>query len=100
MGEQAYLVIREAVRNAVAHPGCARVRVSLEVEDAELRGRVEDDGAGFDSGGDPGGEEGTSPAGMGLLSMRERTELLGGRLEIISGPGRGTTVEVRMPLAD
>jgi PAS domain S-box-containing protein len=100
VGEQAYLVMREAVRNAVTHSGCGRLHVSLEVQDAELRGRVEDDGAGFDPRGDPNGEEDTSQAGMGLLSMRERTEQLGGRLEIVSKPGRGTTVEVRIPLAD
>ena len=56
--EQAYLVIREAVRNAVAHSGCERIDVILEVDDSELRGRVEDDGVGFDPGrrvGRPGG---------------------------------------------
>jgi signal transduction histidine kinase len=97
--------MREAVRNAVAHSGCGRIEVILEVDDSELRGRVEDDGVGFAPDGDSGevwdGREEEVPAtGVGLRSMRERTELLGGRLDICSEPGRGTAVEVRAPLAD
>jgi PAS domain S-box-containing protein len=103
--EQAYLVMREAVRNAVAHSGCQRVGVSVEVDGGELRGRVEDDGEGFDPRQDQGGENndrenGEPTARVGLRSMRERTEMLGGRLEVSSKPGRGTAVEVRVPLAD
>ena len=103
--EQAYLVMREAVRNAVAHSGCGRVAVSLERDEAELRGRVEDDGSGFDPDGGPGGwRDGRGndapAAGVGLGSMRERAEALGGRLDISSEPGRGTAVEVRVPLTD
>jgi PAS domain S-box-containing protein len=103
--EQAYLVIREAVRNAVAHSKCERVRVSVEVDGGELRGRVEDDGEGFDPCESPGegsndGKDGGLAVGVGLRSMKERTEMLGGRLEISSNPGWGTAVEVRIPLAD
>jgi signal transduction histidine kinase len=104
--EQAYLVMREAVRNAVEHSECGRIGISLEIEDAELRGRVEDDGSGFDArdelgegrNGDRGDE--ASAEGVGLRSMRERMELLGGRLDISSEPGRGTAVTLRVPLAD
>jgi signal transduction histidine kinase len=75
--------MREAVRNAVAHSGCKRVGVSVEVEGGELRGRVEDDGKGFGPGwGSIEGEDGDPAAGAGLRSMRERTEMLGGRLEV------------------
>ncbi len=110
MGEQAYLVMREAVRNAVAHSGCGRIEVSLEVEDAELRGRVEDDGTGFDPHGVPRGrrddrrfagadeEVVLSRAGVGLLSMRERAEQVDGRVDITTEPGRGTAVVVCVPL--
>jgi signal transduction histidine kinase len=103
--EQAYLVMREAVRNAVEHSGCGRVRVRLELEDGELRGHVKDDGEGFDPRGGPGGgrddrEDGGPAVGVGLRSMRERARQLGGRLEVHSEPGRGTVVEVRIPLAD
>jgi signal transduction histidine kinase len=103
--EQAFLVMREAVRNAVAHSGCRRIAVSVDVDDAELRGRVEDDGAGFDPHGGEGGWHGDRgecgpAAGVGLRSMKERTEALGGLLDVSSKPGRGSAVEVRIPLAD
>jgi PAS domain S-box-containing protein len=103
--EEAYLVMREAVRNAVAHSGCAQIDVSLEIDPAELKGNVRDDGSGFDwrgypfQGGD-GREDGGYVAGMGLRSMRERTRQLGGRLEVYSEAGLGTTVEMRVPLAE
>jgi two-component system, NarL family, sensor kinase len=97
--------MREAVRNAVAHSGCQRVGVSVEVDGGELRGRVEDDGGGFEprggsGGGSNDGEDGGPAAGVGLRSMKERTEMLDGRLEISSKPGRGTAVALRIPLAD
>ena len=91
---QLFLVMREAVRNAVAHSGCASITVELEVRPEEVLGRVEDDGRGFDA---DGGSE-----GVGLSSMRERTALLGGALAVTChpgrGPGRGTRVEVVVPL--
>ena len=102
--EQAFLVMREAVRNAVAHSGCGRIEVSGDIDEAELRGRVEDDGAGFDPPGGEGGwhdrGEGGPAAGVGLRSMKKRTEALGGQLDVSSEPGRGSAVEVRIPLAD
>jgi PAS domain S-box-containing protein len=103
--EQAFLVMREAVRNAVAHSGCRCIEVSVDVGETELRGRVEDDGAGFDPHGGEGSwhddrGDGESSTGVGLRSMKERTEALGGRLDVSSEPGRGSAVEVRIPLAD
>ena len=92
--------MREAVRKGVAHSGCGRVGVSVEVENGEHRGRVEDDGEGFDQDGRSNDEDGGPAPGVGLRSMRERTEMLGGRLGISSYPGNGTAVEVRVPLAD
>jgi PAS domain S-box-containing protein len=103
--EQAFLVMREAVRNALAHSGCGRIQVSVGVEEAELRGRVEDDGEGFDPHGGEGGwyddhGEGEPSVGVGLRSMKERTEALGGRLDVSSEPGGGSVVDVHIPLAD
>jgi PAS domain S-box-containing protein len=105
VADQAYLVMREAVRNALEHSGCRRVEVSIEVQDAELRGRVKDDGTGFEAREGPDEARlvrgnGTPEEGVGLGSMRERVELLGGRLSLDSEPGSGTVVEVRVPLAD
>jgi signal transduction histidine kinase len=92
---QVYLTMREAIRNAVRHSGCSRIGVSLEFGDGELRGRVEDDGEGFDP---RAVEEATPSWGVGLRSMRERLEMLGGSLRVESEPGAGTKVEMRVPL--
>jgi PAS domain S-box-containing protein len=92
---QVYLAMREAIRNAVRHSGCSRIGVALEVSDGEVRGLVEDDGAGFD----PAAVGKATPSwGVGLGSMRDRAEMLGGNLCIDSAPGAGTRVEVRVPI--
>jgi signal transduction histidine kinase len=92
---QAYLAMREAIRNAMRHSGCSRVGVELEVRDGELLGVVEDDGTGFD----PEVVGRVSPSWVvGLRSMRERAEMLGGDTRVESALGTGTRVEVRVPL--
>jgi PAS domain S-box-containing protein len=70
------------------------LEISLEVgktEGGDLVAGVSDDGRGF--------EPGTTP-GVGLNSMRERAEVIGGELEIASQPGRGTSVRLRVPLPE
>ena len=104
VADEAYLVMREAVRNAVEHSGCGRVEVSIEVGGGGLRGRVQGDGTGFDPSESPddprpGRGNGAPDEGVGLGSMRKRAELLGGRLNLDSGSGSGTVVEVWLPLA-
>ena len=92
---QVYLAMREAVRNAVKHSGCSRIGVALQVRDGAVHGLVEDDGEGFDP---EAVEEATPSWGVGLGSMRERAEMLGGSLRVYSEPGSGTKVEMRVPL--
>ena len=75
----------EAVRNAVAHSGCRHIEVSVDVDDAELRVRVEDAVEGFDPHGGEGVwhddcGDGKLAAEVGLWSMRERTEALARRV--------------------
>ena len=89
-----YRIAQEALNNVAKHAGATRVGVILERRDGDLALIVEDDGKGFE----PGGEAVSSERGMGLLSMRERAALLGGELDIESAPGDGTTVFVRIPL--
>ena len=87
------LATREAVRNAVRHYGGSRIGVTLTALDGELYGLVEDDGDGFD----PKAMEVATPSwGVGLRSMRERAEMLGGTLHLDSEPGEGTRVEIIM----
>src|SRR5215218_2266400 len=95
VGTHVYLAMREAIRNAVRHSGCSRIGVTLEARDGELYGEVEDDGEGFD----PESQEEATPSwGVGLRSMRERAEMLGGSLRVDSEPGEGTRVDLRVPL--
>ena len=93
--DEAFLIVREALRNALTHGAPQSVVVGVEVTRRELRAWVDDDGRGFACG-----DEAESPAvGTGLATMRERARLLGGTLAIVSKPGRGTSVELNVPLS-
>jgi PAS domain S-box-containing protein len=91
---QVFLILREAIRNALTHSGCHRLTVRSEILPEEITGYVEDDGGGFDA------ETLRAAARNGLRSMEERAALLGGTLTVSSVPGRGTTVRVTMPLGE
>lgn len=84
-------ILREAMSNAVVHGRATAIRVRLRAgRDLELS--VSDDGVGFDAG------NGRSGVGqLGLVSMRERAEALGGSFALHSRPGSGTRVEVVVP---
>ncbi len=88
-------IAQEALHNAVRHAGAGRVAVRLAGQagdrDLELELEVADDGAGFD----PADPE-LRARHLGLTSMEERAERLGGRLEIVSAPGAGATVRLRV----
>jgi signal transduction histidine kinase len=92
--DEAFLIVREALRNALTHADPQSVVVGIEVTRRELRSWVDDDGKGFACGDN--GE--ASVAGTGLAAMRERAALLGGTVSIISKPGHGTSVELSVPL--
>ena len=94
-----YRTAQEALQNAAKHAGARSVRVRLYRQKDRVVLEVTDDGTGFDVAAAaparrvaPGG-----PTGFGLSGMRERAELLGGRLELTSAPGRGTTVRLPIP---
>jgi signal transduction histidine kinase len=83
-------ILREAVANAIRH-GHART-ISVELRDGDrIVLRVSDDGDGFDP------SEPHPATRFGLISMRERTESLGGEFRLSSRPGEGTSVEVLIP---
>jgi signal transduction histidine kinase/ligand-binding sensor domain-containing protein len=84
---------QEAITNAVRHAGASRIRVDLEGRAESVTLSVSDDGRGFDY-------EETLAQGSdhyGLSTMRERAEELGGRLRVMTGAGRGTTVTAVVP---
>jgi signal transduction histidine kinase len=87
-----YRVAQEALRNVAKHAAVSEARVVLAAPGPELVLRIEDDGVGFDT------VAVRSEPGLGLSSMEERVRLVRGRLAIASAPGRGTTVEVRVPV--
>ena len=80
----------EAMHNVVKHAGATRVCLTLCEESPWLRVEVSDDGQGIDMQ--------TFQEGLGLTSMRERLAELGGRFELVSQPGQGTTVRAHFPL--
>ena len=87
----AYFCCLEAMQNADKHAAGATAAVIDIIDDGDLTLEVRDDGAGFDvdhAGG-----------GFGLVGMRDRLAAVGGRLHIISSPGRGTRVRAVIPLA-
>jgi len=91
--EEAVLrVAQEALHNALRHSGAGRVAVTLERHGQGAVLRVSDDGRGFEP-------RTTRRAGrhLGLVSMRDRTNGVGGTLTVESAPGKGTTIEMEVP---
>jgi len=86
-----YRITQEALHNVAKHSGSRRAAVRLSVEQGHLYLQIADQGVGFE----PDSFEG---AGLGLVSMSERVNHLGGRLIIRSARGAGTRIGVRVPL--
>lgn len=82
-------VIQEGLTNAAKHARASSVEVAVTQGDGELRCRIHDDGTGFDA---------SAALNGGLAGLRTRVRDAGGRLEVDSGPGRGTTLTVAFPL--
>jgi PAS domain S-box-containing protein len=85
-----FRIAQEALQNAVKHSGGRRVHIAIEGTGGGVHLTVEDDGVGFDP-------LVSQSAGLGLLTMRERAELVGGTLTVTSAPGRGTTIDAIVP---
>jgi signal transduction histidine kinase len=87
-----YYVAAEALANAAKHAGASVVQVDVELDDDPgcVRLWIRDDGIG---GADPSG-------GSGLVGLRDRVEALGGRIDVASPPGSGTSLRVEIPIDD
>jgi len=100
-----YRIAQEALQNVVKHANTGQATLELRQAGPQVRLRVSDVGRGFDPAApalSAGGASGPSASddsgtGYGLRSMAERAELVGGQLEVMSSPGRGTTVIARVP---
>jgi signal transduction histidine kinase len=87
-----YRVAQESLRNIAKHAKAANVRVTLSARKVGIALRIVDTGDGFDL------KEVKRKGGLGLISMEERVRLVKGNFTIQSQPGKGTTVEVFVPL--
>lgn len=85
-------IVEEALQNVRLHSGAQLVLIGLSEKDGVARLYIRDDGRGR--------RESDGPAwqGLGTLGMKERATLLGGELRVESGFGRGTTVEIKLPV--
>ncbi len=88
-----YRIAQEALSNAVQHADAKRVVIRLTYTPQRVQLAIDDDGSGFDPGR-------VSAARFGLRGIKERARLLGGRLQIESEPGSGTSIDVLVELED
>lgn len=89
--EELYYVIREGLINIAKHSHATRAVVSLQESKRHIAGSVTDNGVGFEI------NRAHSDVTLGLASMEERIKRLGGKLDIMSSPGNGTTVAFTLP---
>ena len=88
-----YRIVQEALQNIVKHSGAGRASLRLAWADGVLDLHIADPGRGFVTGA-------REPAGIGVVSMRERANIVGGQMVIHSAPGRGTRIGVRVRVDD
>jgi signal transduction histidine kinase len=88
-----YRIVQEGLTNVAKHARARTVDVVLEAGDGFVRVSVTDDGVGFDTAA-------AGPEGFGVAGIKERVELLGGTCCVESVVGRGTTLDVRVPIPE
>jgi signal transduction histidine kinase len=86
-----YRIVQEALTNVAKHSDAHRVSIVLTRREGRAAAIVEDDGLGFDP-------QAQSKTGLGLVGMRERVTLVGGRIQIESAAEAGTTLVAEVPL--
>jgi signal transduction histidine kinase len=86
-----YRVLQEALTNVARHSGSKRATVRLEFGANLVKLEIQDEGTGFRNNG---------PNGLGLVSMRERAELMNGRIEYLAATGGGALVRLTVPLGN
>jgi signal transduction histidine kinase len=84
-----FRIVQEALNNVCRHANASSVELAMMVNDGRVSVTIRDDGRGFPS---------SRRTGLGLIGMHERVEGLGGSLTVTSEPGRGTAIDVSLPL--
>ena len=87
-----FRMYQESLTNVARHAGAEKVIARLKLSNDQITLTVRDDGKGFDMKGSDKGKT------LGLLGMKERALMIGGKLEIHSSPGKGTTIVIKVPL--
>lgn len=88
---QAIRIVQEALNNTLRHANARNVSVRADLHDSKVRITIQDNGQGFDISSIDRNNH------LGLQMMRERAELAGGSLDVVSAPGNGTSVTVELP---
>jgi PAS domain S-box-containing protein len=88
-----FRIAQEAITNAVRHARSTQIRFDLSHENGNLRLQIRDNGTGFDAESAQ-----AQTIGLGLVGMKERAALVGGRTRIMASRGKGATVDVTLPL--
>ena len=89
-----FRIFEQAMTNVMRHAQAPRVDIKLEIENGDLLLTIRDNGRGITRA------EKSDRLSLGLLGMRERANLIGGRVDIAGNEGKGTVVTVRVPLSE
>jgi signal transduction histidine kinase len=92
-----FRIAQEAINNVVRHANASRIDIQLDYTPDNIYLRLEDNGQGFNSDVVLNKKPG-KPTAWGLLGMVERASLVGGSCNIYSHPGKGTLIEVNVPI--
>lgn len=92
-----YRIAQEGLTNIIRHAHCTHLSLMIENYSQGVSMAIEDDGVGFDPA-NLGIENGQRH--LGLISMKERAEILGGTLDVFTAPGKGTTIQVHVPIGE
>lgn len=90
-----YRIVQEALNNISKHAGATRVEIFFEHADSTICASITDNGRGFDL--DRVYHPESPGRGFGIIGMKERVSLLGGKIDIQSSPGRGTQIHIKVP---
>jgi signal transduction histidine kinase len=94
-----YRVVQEALTNVSRHAQATQATISVSERDGQIRASVTDDGQGLPEADRLGPRGDGLEGGFGMSGMRERAELVGGELELVPAPGKGTMMRLTVPLA-
>lgn len=93
-----YRIVQETLSNIYKHANAKLVKVNLLIDKHEIKLNIKDNGKGFDSAILSQKKNTRLEGGFGLEGMKERIELVKGQIEVISSPGKGTMINIQIPL--